>query len=77
MQPTISGGEKQRIILARALLKEAKILILDEPLSEVDYALERQIIMNIKNYFPDKTIIYITHKNQDDLFDQVIKFSEA
>ncbi len=77
LQPTISGGEKQRIILARALLKEAKILILDEPLSEVDYALERQIIMNIKNYFPDKTIIYITHKNQDDLFDQVIKFSGA
>lgn len=74
---TISGGEKQRIILARALLKEAKILILDEPLSEVDYNLEREIIINLKNYYKDKTIIYITHKNQDDLFDQVINFSEA
>ncbi len=71
---TISGGEKQRIILARALLKEAKIIILDEPLSEVDYAIERQIITNLKTYFPQKTLIYVTHKNQDDLFDKVITF---
>ncbi len=74
---SISGGEKQRIILARALLKEAKILILDEPLSEVDEMLERQIITNINNYFKNKTIIYITHKNQDDLFDQVINLTKV
>ena len=70
----LSGGEKQRIILARALLKDAKIIILDEALSEVDYEVERQIINNLKNFFDDKTIIYITHKNQDDLFDKVILF---
>ncbi len=74
---SISGGEKQRLILARSLLKDAKILILDESLSEVDYEIERQIIQNIKTYFKDKTLIYITHKNQDDLFDQVINFQEA
>lgn len=68
----LSGGEKQRVILARALLKESKIIMLDEALSEVDYQTERRIINNIKRYFNDKTIIYITHKKQDDLFDQII-----
>ena len=59
----ISGGEKQRIILARALLKKAEIIILDEALSEVDYNLEAKIINNIINNYKDKTIIYISHKN--------------
>ncbi len=68
----ISGGEKQRIILARALLNNFEILILDEALSEVDYRTEKQIIKNIKNRYRGKTIIYVTHKNQDRLFDKVI-----
>ncbi len=70
----ISGGEKQRIILARSLLKDAKIIILDEVLSEVDEKMEREIIKNINSYFNNKTIIYITHKKEDDLFDKVINF---
>ncbi len=68
----ISGGEKQRIVLARALLNNSKILILDEALSEVDYDLERDIINNINIAFPDKTIIYVSHKNQTDLFKKVV-----
>ena len=69
----ISGGEKQRIILARALLKKTKIIILDEALSEVDQTLEKKIINNIKNEFKDRTIIYITHKKYPKLFDKIIK----
>ena len=69
-----SGGEKQRIILARALLSNAKIIILDEALSEVDYNNERKIIKNIINNYPNKTLIYVTHKNHDDLFDNIIIF---
>ena len=69
----ISGGEAQRIILARAILNDFEILILDEALSEVDYQTERKIIKNLKHYFPSKTIIYITHKNHDQLFDRVIE----
>ena len=74
---TISGGEAQRIILARALLNNFKILILDEALSEVDYQKERSIIKNLKQKYPDKTIIYISHKNHDKLFDTVINLRRS
>lgn len=60
----LSGGEKQKIILARALLKKCNYLILDECLSEVDISTEKEIINNIKEYYHDKTIIYITHKEE-------------
>ena len=68
----ISGGERQRIILARALLNDFEILILDEALSEVDYKKERIIIKNLKKMFQGKTIIYITHKKHNQLFDKII-----
>ena len=70
----ISGGEAQRIILARALLNKFEILILDEALSEVDYDLENKILANIKEKYKGKTIIYITHKNILNVFDKVITF---
>ena len=68
----ISGGEVQRIILARALIKDFNILILDEALSEVDLNLEMQILDNIRNIYKDKTIIYISHKKYPNIFDKVI-----
>lgn len=68
----LSGGEKQRIILARALLNNFNYLILDECLSEIDSSLEKEIIQNIFDYFKDKTIIYITHKEEiKKLFNEV------
>lgn len=70
----LSGGEKQRIVLARALLNDFKILILDESLSEVNEDLELQILNDIKKYFKDKTIIYVSHKKHDLYFDKVIDF---
>lgn len=73
----ISGGEKQRIILARALLNDFKILILDEALSEVNSELEIAIIKKLKNYFKDKTIIYVSHKKHDRYFDNVYDFGEC
>ena len=68
----ISGGEKQRIILARAVLKGFNVLILDEALSEVDIKLELEILKNIRNNYKDKTIIYISHKKYPNVFDKVI-----
>ena len=73
----LSGGEKQRIILARALLKKAKILILDEALSEVNEGMEKEILDNIFLHFQDKTLIYVTHKNVEEKFDKIIYLGEV
>ncbi len=58
----LSGGERQKIILARALLKSFNYLIIDEGLSEVSSIDEKLILNNIKNEYKDKTIIYVSHK---------------
>ncbi len=60
----ISGGEKQKIMLARSLLKKCNYLIFDESLSEIDFKEEIDIIKKIFDYFNEKTIIYISHKEE-------------
>ena len=72
----ISGGEKQQIILARNLLKNGSILFIDEALSEVDIKTEIKIIKNLKKYYRDKTIIYVSHKNLGYLFNNIITISQ-
>ena len=68
----LSGGERQLIILARALTRNFNILILDETLSEVNDELEDKILKNIFKTYKDKTIIYVTHKNNKNYFSRVI-----
>lgn len=69
----LSGGQKQRMILARALLKNSKILLLDECLSAVDTQTEKTILNNLQHYLADKTTIVITHRIFTGwTFDQVI-----
>ena len=58
----LSGGQKQRISIARALMKDAPLLILDDCLSAVDARTEKQIIANLENYLQNKTSILITHR---------------
>ena len=60
----LSGGEKQRIALARAIYKSSEILFLDEFTSSLDVITEEKIVKNIKDNFPDITIIMITHKQE-------------
>lgn len=60
----ISGGERQKIILARSILKDSEFIILDEALSEIGIEEEKEIIKKIFNYFKEKTIIYISHKQE-------------
>lgn len=60
----LSGGERQKIILARGLLKHSNYIILDEALSEVEFEEEKEIITKIFKYYHNKTIIYISHKNE-------------
>lgn len=69
----ISGGEKQRISLARGLINSGSIIILDESLSEVNKDMEERIIKRLFRYYKDKTIIYVSHKDYDYKFDQVVK----
>ena len=72
----ISGGEKNRLILARSLIHSKKIIILDEVLKEVDHKLEVSIVKDLLYYFKDRTIIYVSHKKLDYLFDDVLTFRE-
>lgn len=58
----LSEGQAQRISIARALLKPCSILIMDEATSSLDEDTEKNVIKNITNLYPEKTIIFITHR---------------
>lgn len=57
----ISGGQRQRLAIARALLLPFQVLMLDESLSEVDNATAQQIVANIDQRFPHTTRIFVAH----------------
>jgi len=59
---TLSGGQKQRISIARALIKDPKIVIFDDCLSAVDARTEKEIIGNLYRFLNDKTAVIITHR---------------
>ena len=77
----MSGGERQRVALARLFFDDSKIIILDEATSAIDNIIEREVMNNIINLLNDKTIIIIAHrletiKNVDNiyvLYDGMIK----
>jgi len=58
----LSGGQRQSIALARAILLDEPILVLDEPTSHMDNTTEFAIRRNLLNYTKDKTLLLITHK---------------
>ncbi len=59
---TLSGGQRQRTSLARALLVDAKVLILDDALSSVDNKTATQILNNLSSERAKKTVIFISHQ---------------
>ena len=59
---TVSGGQKQRISIARALMKNAPILILDDSVSAVDVKTEKAILQNLRDMRKGKTTILIAHR---------------
>ncbi|MCR5268696.1 MAG: ABC transporter ATP-binding protein/permease [Lachnospiraceae bacterium] len=59
---TISGGEKQRISIARAIMKDAPVIILDEATANVDPENEKELTEAIENLTKEKTIIMIAHR---------------
>ncbi|WP_237276138.1 ABC transporter ATP-binding protein [Tenacibaculum ovolyticum] len=59
---TLSGGQKQRTSIARAIIKNPKILIFDDCLSAVDTETEEQILLNLEQVSSDKTTVIISHR---------------
>ena len=74
----LSGGQRQKIILARALLKNFEVLIIDEGLSQMDINLERKILKNLFKMYENKMIIVISHRLDNmDLYDRVIELKNG
>ena len=61
----LSGGMKQRVSLARAFMKNAPVILLDEPTKELDAILCRQVCEMIKKIAEDKLVILVTHRDDD------------
>ena len=73
----ISGGERERILLARALVRDSDVYILDESFSEIDSLSEREILGKIFSKYKDKMIIVISHRmDNNDLYDRRICMEE-
>ena len=58
----ISGGQKQRVSIARALLRDAPILVLDDSTSALDGGTEKRLLKDIKEYYPDRTLLISAHR---------------
>ena len=73
-----SNGERQRIILARSIIRKSSIYIFDEALAGIDINREKKILTNIFDYLKDKTIIVISHRfNNKKIFDRVLKLENG
>ena len=75
---TLSGGEQRRLGLARILLNDAPILLLDEPTEGLDRETERQILRLILAHAENKTLIMVTHRlTAIEQFDELYVIDEA
>lgn len=74
----ISGGESQKVALARALYKDSPIVILDEPTAALDPLAENEIYSRFNSFIKDKTAIYISHRLSSCVFcNRIAVFDKA
>ena len=74
----ISGGEKERIIIARSMLTNANLYIFDESFSHLDIEMERKILKYLFENYHDKTFIVISHRKSNlDLYNQIIRVGKG
>ncbi len=75
---TLSGGQKQRVSIARAIVREPKILILDDSLSAVDTKTENRILNSMKTIMQNRTTVIISHRvSSAQLADKIIVLDEG
>jgi ATP-binding cassette subfamily B protein len=75
---SLSGGQKQRIMLARALALNPKVLLLDDFTARVDARTEQQILGNVRQNYPDITLISVTQKIAAvEVYDQIVLLMEG
>ena len=73
-----SGGQRQRLCLARAIYRDKDILVLDESTNSLDEDSEKSIMQNLKKIFKNKLIIYVTHRISNlNMCDEVITFDNG
>ncbi|MBQ3911512.1 MAG: ATP-binding cassette domain-containing protein, partial [Lachnospiraceae bacterium] len=74
----LSGGEKQKLALAKALYKGAKIVVLDEPTSALDAIAEQTLYERFDEMIGDKSAVYISHRLASTRFcDRIAMFEEG
>ena len=77
----LSGGQQQRVAIARAIINQPKILLLDEPLSSLDYRLRKNMQIELKNLQKElnMTFIFVTHDQEEALSmsDRIIIFNQG
>ncbi|MCI8691849.1 MAG: ABC transporter ATP-binding protein [Lachnospiraceae bacterium] len=74
----LSGGEKQKVAIARALYKDAPVAVLDEPTAALDPLAEYEVYSNFKGFAEDKTTFYISHRMSSSRFcNRILVFSEG
>ena len=75
---SLSGGQRQSIALARALIRNASIIVLDEPTAMIDNTAEAQLIQRLKPIIKDKTVFIISHRLPLlDLVDRIVVLDEG
>jgi thiol reductant ABC exporter CydD subunit len=74
----LSGGERLRIALARAFVKDAAVLVLDEPTSQLDADAEAEVLLAVRELAHGRTVVTITHRSAPlDLHDRVVHVADG